>query len=88
MMRTSVPLTERREGHALRAGFSLLEILVCLLLLGILSAGFARIFQGALALGQLQEKEKTEIRTRRQAVRQQFAGMEEAEAVIQIQASD
>lgn len=88
MMRISAPLTERREGHAPRAGFSLLEILVCLLLLGILSAGFARVFQGSLALGQLQEKEMTEIRARRQAVRQQFAGMKEAEAVIRIQASD
>jgi len=82
MMRISAPPTERRLRDPERGGFSLLEILVCLLLLGILSVGFSRVFQGSLAIGQIQGEEGALIRDRREAVRHQFADVEDAEPVI------
>ena len=83
MMPTSARRTDRFRNHR-QAGFSLLEILVCLLLLGILSVGFARIFQGSLAIGQIQGAETTRLQERREAVRHQFAEMEGADRVIAI----
>jgi type II secretory pathway pseudopilin PulG len=62
----------------------LLEILVCLLLLGILSVGFSQVFQGSLAIGQIQGEEGVLIRGRREAVRHQFADVEGAWEVIGI----
>ncbi|MCC5845378.1 MAG: prepilin-type N-terminal cleavage/methylation domain-containing protein [Verrucomicrobia bacterium] len=84
MTRISAPPTERRLRDQGRDGFSLLEILVCLLLLGILAVGFSQVFQGSLSIGQIQGAEGKLIRDRREAVRHQFAEVEGAEAVIEL----
>lgn len=82
-VRDMMPISAPQIKHSLgRKGFSLLEILLCLLLLGILATGFARIFQGSLAIGQIQHAEHEEIAGRRLAVRHQFAGLADAERVI------
>jgi prepilin-type N-terminal cleavage/methylation domain-containing protein len=82
MMQTSAHQTECRTAG--RSGFSLLEILVCLLLLGILAVGFSQVFQGSLAIGQLQADESVYLNRRRKAVLHQFAELEGAERVLAI----
>lgn len=84
MMRISARRTEGGGGGdaAARAGFSLLEILVCLLLLGLLAAGFSRILQGSLGIARVQDGEAGAVAARREAVRRQFAGVPGSERVI------
>ena len=80
-----MPISALRTNFSTgRKGFSLLEILLCILLLGILATGFARIFQGSLAIGQIQQAEHEAISGRRLAVRHQFAELDGAERVIAV----
>lgn len=87
MTRISAPRTDPERTSppfGAPSGFSLLEILICLALLGILAAGFAGVFQGSLAISRQQEQEALRLRDRRQAVRMQFGRVEGAPEVIAV----
>ncbi len=59
-----------------RRGFTLVEILVCIAILGLLSVGMAFVCQGALRLDDLQRAERRWIETRDQRINAHFAGIE------------
>ncbi|MCC5846986.1 MAG: prepilin-type N-terminal cleavage/methylation domain-containing protein [Verrucomicrobia bacterium] len=57
-------------------GFTLLEILVSIAILGILSVGMAFVCQGALRMDDLQRQEQRWMENRANRINAQFAGIE------------
>lgn len=57
-----------------RAAFTLVEVLVAILLLGVTAALLAPVLRGALTIHEQQVREPERLREREQALARQFAG--------------
>lgn len=79
-MRISAHPTDLRATDP-RAGFTLVEVLVSILILGVMGAMLSLVLQGSLRIHAQQTREPERIREREEALARQFAG-EAEEPVI------
>lgn len=71
----------------MRTGFSLVEVLVSLALLGILAVTSAVIFQGSLRSGELVASDREALTNRRNHIAEQFSGLAETPAIERLRDS-